>query len=122
MMGNPVNMRPQGVQVPQDQLSPGTGEPFTVTQFCEAKSFAATYADDHGKLHTSILLRIGGQWHIAPNGENFAATLKSLKRDGRLSNNLEAKYQESQPSLALGGGVPAADAVDPIDDEAGNGP
>lgn len=117
MSGNPMNMRPQGVMVPQDQLSPGNAEPFTIQAFCEAKSFACTYADESGKLHTSIVLRVGGVWHIAPNGENFAATLKSLRRGTRLSDSLEAKYMENRPLDAGAMSIPGDDAVDPMEPE-----
>jgi hypothetical protein len=108
--------------VPQDQLSPGTGEPFAVVSFCKADSFAATYADESGKLHTSILLRVGGRWHIAPNGENFASTLKALRPGTPLANTLEAAYERSlddamSAAVKSVANIPKDDAVDPLGGE-----
>jgi hypothetical protein len=118
MMGNPMNNRPTGVMVPQDQLSTGSGSPRTVTRFCTVDVLAVSWVDDGGKEHTEIVHRIGGVWHRAPNGENYAATLKSLAQGSWLSELFERRFREEQSRRLSAPTTPSVsdkDAVDPMD-------
>jgi hypothetical protein len=99
--------RPNGVQVPQGQLSPGQGTPRTVTNFAEVQTYGVEYVDDSGNKHVTLALRIGGTWHLAPNGENYAASLRALKGDTWLAKALEEKHGDALPAT-----VPDKDAVD----------
>lgn len=104
----PVN-RPVGVQTPAAQLSTGQGLPKTVTNFAEVQTYGIEYVDDNGNKHVTIAMRIGGTWHLAPNGENYAATLRPLKSDTWLAKQLEERIQDAAPSV-----IPKEDAVDVI--------
>jgi hypothetical protein len=49
------------------------------------------YVDDAGQSHTTIALKIGARWYLAPNGEAWAAALKPLKPESWLAQALEKK-------------------------------
>jgi hypothetical protein len=104
------NGRPNGVMVSPGQLSPGQGTPRTLNRFVEAQTFAVEYVDDGGAVHITLAVRIGGVWHLPPNGENYAATLRPLKADTWLSKDLESQFADRAPAT-----VPAEDAVDVVD-------
>ncbi len=114
-----ASARPQGVMVPRDQLSTGTGEPGAVIAFQRAEMFAVRAADKDGKLQDEIWFRIGGRWCQAPNGVNFAATLKTYRPGSVMATNLDAAY-ERHCDEAVGAAaravaaVPKDDAVDPL--------
>lgn len=114
-MQDTVNVRPIGVMVPQDQLSPGIGTPKTLIGFGEAQTFAVQWVDDSGKQHAELMHRIGGIWHRAPNGENYFATLRRFKSDTWLSQLLEDQIKKMQPMTTAS--LPKDDAVDPMSDE-----
>ena len=107
-MMDPV-ARPHGVQQPQGQLSTGQGAPRTVTNFVEARTFAVEYVDDAGNKHVTLAMRIGGRWHLPPNGENYAATLRPLANDSWLAKAFESRLGDAVPAT-----VPAEDVVDVI--------
>jgi hypothetical protein len=114
-MQDTVNIRPTGVVIPKDQLSPGTGPPRTLIGFGEAQTFAVNWVDDNGKQHAELMHRIGGVWHRAPNGENYFATLRRFGSDTWLSQLLEEQVKKLAPVTASS--LPKDDAVDPMGDE-----
>jgi hypothetical protein len=116
---NETSLRPQGVMTPPDQLSPGTGTPRTIVRCVEMHTFAVDYVTDDGKRHVAIAQRVGGIWHLPPNGENYAATLRPLKKETWLSQLLEERFQSSNPGAqaAANAAIPTGDAVDPLEDE-----
>jgi hypothetical protein len=120
---NETSIRPQGVMKPQDQLSPGTGTPRTIVNCMEMHTFAVDYVTDDGKRHIGIAQRVGGIWHLPPNGENYAAQLRPLKKETWLSQLLEERFQSQNPAAAAAANaaIPNDDAVDPLagDDEVG---
>lgn len=117
-----ANSRPTGVMIPKDQMSVGTGEPGAVVRFCKAECFAVTYGDTAGKLQTEIFFRIGGKWHQAPNGANFAASLKAFRPGSIMAGSLESAYEkelensEGVTAKAVAN-IPSDDAVDPMGGE-----
>lgn len=110
MSTNAAAMRPTGVVVPQSQLrQQQAGAARTITGFAEAKTYGVEYVDDEGTKHTTIVMLIGGQWYLPPNGENYAATLRPIKADTWLGKALEeSKANTNTASL------PKADAVDVV--------
>ena len=106
-MNSAVNSRPNGVVLPQSQLSPGTGVPQTLTGFAEAKSYGVEYVDEAGNKHVTVLMRIGDQWYLPPNGENYASTLRQLNKDTWLAKLLTDRFNNS-----ITASLPKEDAVD----------
>ena len=108
---NSINGRPVGVRTPEGQLSPGTGAPREVVNFVEVRTFAVEYVDDQGNRHIDVANCIGGVWHLAPNGENYAKTLKALRGDTWLAKALTARLRDVE-GQKLPTTVPKEDAVD----------
>jgi hypothetical protein len=104
--------RPNGVVVPQSQLSTGKGAPRQLTGFSEAKSYGIEYTDDDGNKHVTIAQYISGSWYLPPNGENYAATLKPLNADTWLTKLLEERRASDGATVA--GSLPKSDNVDVI--------
>lgn len=107
MSTNAAAMRPTGVVIPASQLRQQAGAPRTVTGFAEAKTYGIEYTDDDGTKHTTVVMNIGGQWYMPPNGENYAATLRPIKADTWLGKALEDGRLNSNTSS-----LPKEDAVD----------
>lgn len=113
MMGG--SGRQVGVMVPNEQLSSGTGTPRTIQLSCDVQFRAVNWADDQGRCHAEILMRIGGIWHKSPNGESFIASLRGLKKDNWLAVAVEEQYQAG--TAAATASIPKEDAVDPVGGE-----
>lgn len=114
---NKVNGRPVGVGIPEGQrrAQADTGAPGAVLHFVEAQTFAVQYVDQDGRARPPTLVhRIGGVWHLAPNGENYAATLRPVAADSRLAKNLEERFV----GVTTTNTIPKEDAVDVIDPSA----
>lgn len=108
MFGNSaVSGRQVGVGIPADQRSAGTGAPRTVTNFAEMKTYAVEWVDDDGRVHREAMHCIGGIWHRAPNGENYAATLRAVAKDSWLVRLLNERTASANATSA-----PTTDAVD----------
>jgi hypothetical protein len=102
------NMNGRGVGIPEGQRTGSErAAPGTVVNFVEAETFAVQYANADGIIVTTLVHRMGGQWHLAPNGENYAATLKPLNRDSKLSKALEERFLGRSTAS-----IPTKDAVD----------
>jgi len=112
---NKVNGRAVGVGIPEGQrrTQVDNSAPGTVLDFVEAQTFAVRYVDADGRTHITMVHRIGGVWHIAPNGENYAATLRPVAADSRLSKNLEERFVGATTTNT----IPKEDAVDVIGTE-----
>lgn len=111
MFDSSVGARSVGVGIPLGQLSPGTGQPRTVTGFMEMKNVAVEYVDDAGNKHRTVaLLDANGTWYIPPNGENFAATLRPLAPNTWLAQKLTECLQRATATDK--GTVPAEDAAE----------
>jgi hypothetical protein len=109
MMGNSgMSGRPAGVGLPAGQLSQGEGSPRRVTNIARSEEFAVEYTDDNGQVHSEIMHRIGGVWHRAPNGENYARTLRRINPTSWLVKQIEERVADVTSSTPL----PAQDAVD----------
>lgn len=95
----------QGVQIPAGQLQEdGIAEPKTVLHIAPAQMVAVQYADEHGKKHNTVLLKVGDTVYHAPDGERWAAGLKQAS--GWLANAVIAEIDSGSVS------VPDKDNVD----------
>jgi hypothetical protein len=99
-MSNSPGIRHVGVILPEGQLSTGAGAPRSVKMMSRTETYAVTWADDDGREHTELIHRIGGIWHRAPNGENYASTLMSLRPDAWLAKAFENRRTEGMAALA----------------------
>jgi hypothetical protein len=109
MFDNNVGNRSVGVGIPMGQLSPGTGQPRTLTGFMVLQNVAIEYVDDQGNKHRTIaMVDSAGTWYLPPNGENFAATLRPLGVGTWLSKLLVEKL-ESLKSAAQSADQPVPD-------------
>jgi hypothetical protein len=107
MMGS--GNRPLGVGVPQGQRTPDVnGTPRTVTHLIEAKTYAVQFFDDDGTPHHDFIHCIGGIWYRAPNGENYAASLRRVNPTSWFVKKCEAKLADAIPAAH----IPEKDAVD----------
>jgi hypothetical protein len=113
MFGTVTGGRPTSVGIPEGQRSVADAQPGTVVNFVEAKTYAVRYADSDGRVRTTLMHRIGGVWHIAPNGENYAATLRPLATDSKLAKTLEDRFLGETTTATL----PKEDAVDVLGGE-----
>lgn len=106
---NPIALRPQGVGIPKGQTTPqGTGAPKTLLHVAEARHFAIQYADDNGTLHNTIATEVGGVFYLAPNGENYAQTLRPMS--GWLTEQMQERVAAHRPTAP----VVSKDDVDPL--------
>lgn len=100
--------RQLGVTVSSNQLNAsGTGEPKTIQHMHPVEMHAIQYADDMGQLHNELVMVIGTQVYLFPNGESFAASLRPASKwlAERVFKNLASA---SAP-------LPAHDMVDVLD-------
>lgn len=95
--------------IPPSQTRETGGTARAISHFVEAKSYAIEYTDDEGTKHVTIVMRIGGQWYLPPNGENYAATLRPIRSDNWLGKALTERLLDSTPTA-----LPKADAVDVV--------
>jgi hypothetical protein len=86
--------RPQGVVVPQSQKrSERKGEPNKVYAAVPATMVAVQYADGSGNLIKEFWYKVGDQYYIPPQAEQFASQLRSVKEGHAAQvNNLLAAY------------------------------
>ena len=89
-----------------------TGNPRSVSAFCEAPTYAIQYVDDEGRSHVTLAHRIGGIWHLPPNGENYSSTLRPLNKDSWLAKGLERKLNVLESSESSSSPVIPEDAGD----------
>lgn len=104
MFGNQV-----GVGVSFGQRTEGkTAPPGTVVNLMEVQTFGIQYADNEGRVLTTMVHRMAGVWYLAPNGENYAATLRPLGTGSKLAKALEERFVNATTTTT----VPKSDAVD----------
>jgi len=113
MFDNSVGNRSVGVGIPAGQLSPGQGPPRTLMNFAEMKTFAIEYVDDNGNRHIQLAMYrvVDGKWYLPPNGENFAATLKSLGDNSWLAKKLNERIAETAAQNTDHAAIPTEDAA-----------
>jgi hypothetical protein len=85
-----------------------------VTNFAPADTYAIEWVDDDGRVHRELMHRIGGVWHRAPNGENYANTLRAISNDSWLVKHLEERIAGQDTTT-----IPTKDAVDVLDPTGG---
>ncbi len=99
--GGNTGLRQVGTGFPTEQLTQAsTGRPGTVEHFALAETYAVQWVDQEGRSHKELLHRIGGVWFKAPNGENYAATLRPITASGKLSQALEEARTAAQKKAA----------------------
>jgi hypothetical protein len=85
-----------------------TGSPLSVANFVLAETYAVQFYDTDGRLQPPELMhRIGNRWYRAPNGANYAATLRAIAPDSKLVKNLEERLAGENTAS-----IPKEDAVD----------
>jgi len=100
--------RQVGVTVPEGQRAPKTDKapPNTVLHAVEAQMIAVQYVDDYGQLRTNMLVKVGGQLYMPPNGESWAGALRPCM--DWMARGVEGKV------VASGATAPKEDAVDVV--------
>lgn len=96
------SVKPTGV------MQTATGKPMspkTLTHIAPAQMYGIEYGDTEGQAHTLVVVRIGNQWFMPPNAEQWASQLQPIAK--WLSEQLE-----SQLKAVTDTSVPKADAVD----------
>ncbi len=75
MMQGPTNPRMRGVM---SNAGPNatTGAPRTVAAVVPLEQFAVHYYDENGTPRTNILIKVGDKFYFAPQGLEWAASLK----------------------------------------------
>jgi hypothetical protein len=110
-----TSMRTAGVGIPASQRTQKGDSINTLENFEPTLTYAIRYTDDAGTEHRTVVMRIGSQWYMPPNGEAWAGTLQHLKDGTPLARQLsEAFVSQTAP-------LPKADAVD-ILGSSGKGP
>ncbi len=104
--------RPTGVGQSAGQRGSVAGGSRRVTNIARSEEFAVEWVDDDGRTHIEIMHRIGGVWHRAPNGENYAATLKRIAPDSWLVKLLEERIAGENTAS-----IPKEDAVDVLGED-----
>ena len=85
----------------------GSGHTRKVLNCVEMKTYAVQYEDEQGNVVIDAMQCVGGLWHKAPNGENYAATLKALPVDHWLAKQLTERVAGENTAS-----IPKQDAVD----------
>ena len=107
MFGNGVVGSRQGVGIPEGQLRQQGGTPRTVMVASKMETYGVRWVDESGNIHTEIMHLMEGVWFRAPNGENYASTLKHIAKDNWFVKAVTQKLSEATPTT-----VPTKDAVD----------
>lgn len=104
--GNTTNVRPAAVGIPEGQRTERGGDVKRLRHMLPAQMFAVQFVDDEGAVHDTVAMRIGGDWYLPPNGETWSASLRRLKGDTWLAQQLgDALLTQTAP-------LPKNDAVD----------
>ena len=112
-----ISGRPNGVGIPTGQRTTVvTDAPRRVTDMVESKEYAVRWVDDENVVHREIMHCIGGVWHRAPNGENYAASLRALNADSWLVKQLNERAASSSTAS-----IPKEDTVEIIPTEGATG-
>lgn len=70
-----------GVQVPQSQLrSTQRSEPNRIINLAPAVLYAVEYTNGHGVHIKEFWYKVGDQFYMPPNAEQFASQLKPVKK------------------------------------------
>lgn len=85
--------RPQGVLVPRGQVAQSDAPPGTVIGFEQVQVFAVRHVKEDGTIEDELFNFFAGEWYRAPNGVNYANSLKKLNSGGKLAKALTAGYK-----------------------------
>lgn len=99
-------MRQVGVGIPPGQRTQRGESINTLEHFEPTSMFAVQYTDDAGTQHRTVVMRIGAQWWLPPNGEAWAGALLPLKDGTALARQLSDAFTSATAPL------PKSDAVD----------
>jgi hypothetical protein len=101
-----TSMRTAGVGIPASQRTERGNTINTLEAFEPTQTFAVQYTDDTGTQHRTVVMRIGSQWYLPPNGEAWAAAILPLKDGTPIARQLNEAFASRMAPL------PKADAVD----------
>jgi hypothetical protein len=107
------NNRPAGVLIPEN-ISTEQAPQQKIVNFSWCQFAAIEYGDAEGRKHTTILMKLGGQWYFSPNGEAWATAqrpatewmLKALKEQEALHPAPASSF------VPVPDGIPTKDDVD----------
>jgi hypothetical protein len=98
--------------VPRGQVTRSDAAPGTVINFEQVEVFAVRHVREDGTIEDELFNRIAGQWYKAPNGVNYANSLKKLSENGKLAKALTAGYKSKVAPKK----VPTQDGADVLVD------
>jgi hypothetical protein len=104
MLNDGNNVRRVGI--PDGQTAQRGDGIKTLNHFEPVQTFAVQFADDEGQLRNTVVMRIGGQWYLPPNGEAWSRALQPLKEGTWLERQLTESFSLKATPL------PKSDAVD----------
>ena len=97
--------------VPRGQVSvPSNAAPGSIIGFQPVEIFAVRYVNEEGREEDELFQRFAGQWYKAPNGINYANSLRRFKDSSKLAKNLNEQYAAKIAPKK----VPAQDGADII--------
>lgn len=110
-----VSLRQTGVGIPlgQQQPAPSAG-PKQLVHLLRAETYGVQWTDDEGTVHQELMHFMGGVWYRAPNGENYARSLRPLGNDVWLTKALVDRRQEALRAARAPSGPAPADEVDVV--------
>jgi hypothetical protein len=76
-----AGLRQVGVTIPASQRLEQGSEVNVLLNCMPLEQFAIRYADDQGRIHTTIAIRCGKKWYLPPNGETWTGSLRPLNDD-----------------------------------------
>lgn len=94
------------VGIPEGQATQRGDGVKSLKHFVPAQMFAVQFTDDEGRVRNTVVMRIGGQWYLPPNGEAWSQALQPLKEDTWLARQLSDAFAVQAAPL------PKSDAVD----------
>lgn len=107
MFGMNGGVRQVGVGIPDGQRLEEGSTSSTLEHCSPMEQFAVQFTDEQGRIHRTVIVKAFGAFYHPPNGEQWAASLRPLKKDGWLSRQMSARLNPKD-------GVPTADAVDVV--------
>lgn len=105
--------RSQGVQIPEQQLTSGTGEPNTIIHAVPMQLVAIQYCDESGGKHDTVAYVAGDVVYMDMNAERWASGLRQAS--GFIKDAVLAAMAPMSNAP-----VPTQDDVDIVSDEVGS--
>lgn len=60
------------------EVDNGNAPTQTLVGLQKAEFFAARFGDAYGRAHNVLVMRVGDEWYMPPNSEEYAASLKPV--------------------------------------------